>query len=63
MTEHLDTAVASAAVASPWWLPSLADVSTVAAEMLPIMGIIWIIVKIVTRIIELRIGARLDATE
>ncbi len=54
MNEHIDTAVATAAVASPWWLPSLADISTVAAELLPVAGVVWIIVKIVTRIIEVR---------
>jgi hypothetical protein len=56
MTEHLDTAIASAAVASPWWLPSLADFSNVAAELLPIMGVVWIVTKIVTRIIEVKRG-------
>lgn len=54
MTEHLDTAVATAAVASPWWLPSLADVSYVAAELLPVLGVVWIVTKIITRIVEVR---------
>jgi hypothetical protein len=41
----------------PWWLPSLADVSSVAAELLPVAGLIWIVVKIITRIIEVRRGS------
>ncbi len=56
MNEHVDTAVIAAAVGSPWWLPSLADISHIAAELLPVAGVAWIIVKIATRIIEVRRG-------
>jgi len=36
---------AIAAIASPWWLPSLHDVSHFAAEWLPILGAIWLVVQ------------------
>jgi hypothetical protein len=41
---------AVAAIASPWWLPTLHDVSQAAAEWLPILGGIWLGVQIVTHI-------------
>lgn len=37
---------AVAAIASPWWLPTLHDVSQFAAEWLPILGAVWLIVQI-----------------
>lgn len=39
------TGIASAAVFSPWWLPSLAEVSHTAAQLLPIAGLVWILVQ------------------
>lgn len=45
MNEMVDKAtnyVAAGAVASPWWLPSLAEVSETAALLLPIAGLLWI---------------------
>lgn len=41
---------AIAAVASPWWLPALHQVSDVAALLLPIAGVIWLVVQIVVKI-------------
>jgi len=41
---------AVAAIASPWWLPSLHDISQVAAEWLPILGGVWLAVQIVIKI-------------
>lgn len=41
---------AVAAIASPWWLPALHDVSQVAALLLPIAGVIWLAVQIVVKI-------------
>ncbi len=38
--------VASAAVASPVWLPSLQTVSETAALLLPVVGIIWLLIQI-----------------
>lgn len=37
---------AVAAIASPWWLPALHDVSQFAAEWLPILGAVWLVVQI-----------------
>lgn len=39
--------VAVAAIASPFWLPSLATVSEVAAHLLPIFGVLWLVVQII----------------
>ena len=38
------------AIASPWWLPALHQVSDVAALLLPIAGVIWLVVQIVVKI-------------
>lgn len=43
-TNHI---VAAAAVASPWWLPGLQTWSEVAALLLPIAGLVWLIIQIV----------------
>jgi hypothetical protein len=34
------------ALASPWWLPWLKEMSELAALWLPILGAVWIIVQI-----------------
>jgi hypothetical protein len=50
MNEMIDRAtnyVAAGAVVSPWWLPSLADVSETAALLLPIVGLLWIVVQFI----------------
>lgn len=41
---------AIAAIASPWWLPALHDVSQVAAFLLPIVGVVWLVVQIAVKI-------------
>lgn len=38
--------VATAAVASPVWLPSLQTMSETAALALPIVGIVWLLIQI-----------------
>lgn len=38
------------AIVSPWWLPALHQVSDVAALLLPIAGVIWLVVQIVVKI-------------
>lgn len=45
--ESANKATAIAAVASPWWLPTLHTMSDVAALALPIMGVLWLCVQIV----------------
>jgi hypothetical protein len=53
-TEHITSAGAGAAIASPFWLPELQSVSEVCAALLPIAGVIWLIVQIATKIIVTR---------
>lgn len=48
--DRATNAIAAGAAASPWWLPSLADVSQTAALLLPVLGCTWLIVQIVTRL-------------
>lgn len=50
MMDRATNAIAAGAAVSPWWLPSLADISQSAALMLPILGCAWLLVQIVTRI-------------
>jgi hypothetical protein len=46
MIEKTTTAVAVGATASPWWLPTLADLSQTAALLLPIAGLCWLVIQI-----------------
>lgn len=48
--DHVTNTASVGAVTSPWWLPHLADVSVRAAALLPILGCLWILVQIVTRL-------------
>lgn len=41
--EKITTASAWGALASPLWLPSLADVSQVCATIAPILGVAWLL--------------------
>lgn len=43
--ETVTTAGAGAAVVSPWWLPVVHDVSSVASWMLPILGCTWLLMQ------------------
>jgi len=52
MMERATNAIAAGAVASPWWLPSLADVSQFAGLLLPILGVIWLLVQIITKLLD-----------
>lgn len=45
---------AVAAIVSPWWLPALHQISDVAALLLPIAGVIWLVVQIVVKIQQAR---------
>lgn len=42
--------VAAGAIAAPVWLPSLTQVSSFAALMMPILGAVWLLVQIVRAI-------------
>lgn len=49
MTREMDAvnnSVAAAAVASPFWLPALSDASQIAALLLPIAGLAWLLIQI-----------------
>lgn len=46
MIEKATNTIAAGAVISPWWIPSLADISQFAALLLPILGCTWLIVQI-----------------
>lgn len=45
--DNANNIVATAAVTSPWWLPGLQTWSEVAALLLPIAGLVWLIIQIV----------------
>lgn len=51
-TEKVTTYLAAGAVVSPAWLPILRDVSNVAGLLLPILGVIWLVVQISSKIRE-----------
>lgn len=50
MMERVTNTVAAGAVVSPWWLPSLSDISQFAALMLPVLGCVWLIVQIIAKL-------------
>lgn len=52
MHDTLTTATAGAAVASPFWLPSLQTFSEIASIMLPILGALWLLVQIGAKLYE-----------
>lgn len=37
---------AAAALTSPYWLPTLQEVSQIAALVLPILGALWLVIQI-----------------
>lgn len=52
--DQITNAGAIGAVSSPMWLPDLKVISAAAGEILPILGAIWLITQIITKIIETR---------
>lgn len=50
--EELVNAGAAGAIISPWWLPPLHNASTIAAEVAPVLGIVWLMLQIVTKVID-----------
>lgn len=42
------------AIASPWWLPALHEVSDVAALVLPIIGVLWLCLQIVVKLHQVK---------
>jgi hypothetical protein len=51
--EPLTNVIAVTAVTSPWWFPTLEDISSFAALWLPILGATWLVVQIVSKTIEI----------
>ncbi len=49
IVEQNTTVVATTAVMTPFWLPSLSQVSEVAATITPILGALWLIIQIVSK--------------
>ncbi|UYO50350.1 hypothetical protein KQX64_07185 [Rhodopseudomonas palustris] len=49
---------AVSAVASPIWLPYLKEVSDIAALLLPIFGLLWLLIQIVVKIHTVRTNRR-----
>jgi len=45
---------AIAAIASPWWLPALHEVSDVAALVLPILGVLWLCLQIAVKLHQVK---------
>lgn len=45
---------AVAAIASPWWLPALHSVSDVAALVLPILGVLWLLLQIIVKLHQVK---------
>lgn len=52
MMDWTTTTVAVAGIASPAWLPVLSEISSVAALLMPILGVAWLGVQIVSRVIR-----------
>lgn len=44
--EAITDTAAVAAIGSPWWLPALHSWSEIAAQLLPIAGVTWLVVQI-----------------
>lgn len=54
--DRTTTIVAAASIAAPLWLPSIKQISDHAALWMPILGATWLVVQIVSKLIELRKG-------
>lgn len=52
MLDKVTNTIAAGAVISPWWMPSISDVSQGAALLLPILGCAWLIVQIITKLTD-----------
>ncbi len=50
--ERATTAIATGGIAAPIWLPPLKEASEIAGLLLPIFGVVWLIVQIVTRLMR-----------
>ena len=48
--EKVTNVIAAGAAVSPWWMPSLADISQNAALLLPILGVCWLTIQILWKV-------------
>ena len=55
--------IAAGSVVSFLWLPTLQSVSTIAAEMLPILGCAWLLVQLALRLLDNRRDRKRRAEE
>ena len=44
--ETVSDTVSVVAIASPWWLPFLKETSDVAAYVLPVLGVLWLVTQL-----------------
>ena len=67
VTERLSEKVADygavGAVTSPWWLPSLHDVSQWCADALPIAGFAWLLVQVGFKFYDRYVAHKKDKEE
>lgn len=52
LAERITTGIAAGAIAAPVWLSPLRDASEIAGLLLPILGVAWLIVQIVLRLLK-----------
>jgi hypothetical protein len=52
MTHDINVSTATALALSPWWLQELHTISSVAAEIAPILGMVWFGVQIALKLYE-----------
>lgn len=52
VSDSVTGGVALAAIVSPAWLPMIQDLSAYAALFMPIFGVAWLAVQIVTKVYE-----------
>jgi hypothetical protein len=48
--DKITNSVAVAGAASPFWLPSLQEMSTTASLLLPIISVAWIVIQVVHKL-------------
>ena len=53
-TDKITAGVAGAAILSPTVLSTLRDMSEISALLAPILGVVWLLVQIAVKLIELR---------
>lgn len=51
MIDKVNYGVSAGAIFSPWWLPALKTISETAALLVPILGVVWLAVQILTKLL------------